>query len=254
MRLAASVLLLIIVGVAAFAPPTRQPAVVQAQSKPAPMAAAKAGAASIAVPAEVRGLAGDFVRIQADTAGQVQWYAPDAGLAVFPPDLLRDSRTAVVIARTNGRYRLVAWTAAGDVPSPPAVCVVVIGDAPPPGPEPGPNPGPVDPLVETFRLAFLSDGAGPDNVRALAHLVEVYRQGAAKARDSSVTTAAQFQAILGATARAVIGESIINTRRAVWAEIVKVLPSETTALDAATRDKLAAAMERVAKALEEVKP
>lgn len=207
---------------------------------------------TLKLPAEVKGVIGDFVRVPAETTGQVQWYSPDPGLAVFPSDLLKDSRTAVVIARANGRYRLVAWTAAGDVPSPPVVCVVVIGDVPPdPGPTP-PTP-PVDPLVDTLRTAFLSDGAGADNVKMKATLTEVYRQGGTKAKDTSIATAAQFQAVVSATGASVLGQSIMNTRRACWAEVVKVLPTPETPLDAATREKLAAVMERVAKALEGIK-
>lgn len=101
---------------------------------------------SIKLPAEAKGEPGAFVKIPADTDGkEVRWYSPDKGLQVFPVELLKDSKTAVVTANAPGRYRLIAWTAKGDVPSDPAICVVVIGDAPP---DPGPNPPkPPDPPV-----------------------------------------------------------------------------------------------------------
>ena len=106
--------------------------------------------AYVKLPAELKGEPGTFIRIPAETNGTaVRWYAVDAGLQIFPAELLRDTKTAVVVALTKGRYRVLAWTAVGGDPSEPAVCVVVIGDAPPvpPGPTPpGPNPpGPTPP-------------------------------------------------------------------------------------------------------------
>ena len=99
-------------------------------------------AQTIKLPPEVKGDVGTFIRVPAETAEkEVRWYSPDK-LALFPVDLLKDSKTAIVAATVKGRYRLIAWTAKGDVPSLPAECVVVIGDVPPgPGPvPPGPDP------------------------------------------------------------------------------------------------------------------
>lgn len=109
---------------------------------------------AIKLPAEVRGEVGAFVRVPADTPGkEVRWFPADKGLNVFPSDLLKDSRTAVVTAPAAGRFRLIAYTAAGDVPSLPAECIVIVGEAPPvpPGPvPPGPvPPGPVPPVPPT---------------------------------------------------------------------------------------------------------
>lgn len=99
----------------------------------------------VKLPAEARGEVGSFIKVPADTEGkEVRWYSPDKGLQVFPVELLKDSKTAVVTATTPGRYRLVAWTAKGDVPSDPAICVVIVGDAPPIPPVP-PDPGPKPP-------------------------------------------------------------------------------------------------------------
>lgn len=101
---------------------------------------------TITLPKEVRGEPGSFIKVPAATdCKEVRWYSPDKGLECFPVELLKDSKTAVVTATAKGRYRLVCWTAKGDSPSDPAVCVVVIGDAPDPGPGPGPGPNPPDP-------------------------------------------------------------------------------------------------------------
>lgn len=97
-------------------------------------------AATLKLPAEVKGAPAEFIRVAAETDGKVvRWLAIDKGLSLFPADLLKDTRTAVVVAREPGRYRLLAVTALGDEPSEPAVCTVVIGDVPPPPPPPPPG-------------------------------------------------------------------------------------------------------------------
>lgn len=98
---------------------------------------------AIKLPATVSGDPGAFIRVPSETAEkEVRWYAVDRGLQLFPVELLKDSKTAVVIANAKGRYRIIAWTAKGDIPSLHAECTVIIGDAPPvpPGPDPGPKP------------------------------------------------------------------------------------------------------------------
>ena len=99
------------------------------------------------LPKEVRGDPSAFVRVPAKTDGRhVRWLALDPGLNLFPVELLKDSKTAVVTAARAGRYRLLAVTAAGDEPSEPVVCTVVIGEAPTPPTPPGPTPpGPTPP-------------------------------------------------------------------------------------------------------------
>jgi hypothetical protein len=100
---------------------------------------------TLELPNEVKGQVGQFLRVPAKTDGTiVQWYSLDPGLNVFPVDLLKDSKTAVIVGTKEGRFRLMAYTALKDTPSLPAVCVIVIGDAPDPGPTPTP-PGPTPP-------------------------------------------------------------------------------------------------------------
>jgi len=125
-------------------------------------------AQSLTLPAEVKGDPGAFLSVPATTDGKVvRWVALDAGLNIFPVELLKDSKTAVVTA-PKGRYRLLAYTALGDVPSAPAICTVIIGEAPPipPGPGPGPDPGPTpDPDVKPpipvagFRFLIVEESA-----------------------------------------------------------------------------------------------
>ena len=129
--------------------------------------AASARGQTITLPAEVKGEPGAFLSVPATTDGKVvRWVAMDAGLNLFPVELLKDSKTAVVIG-AKGRYRLLAYTAVGDVPSSPAICTVIIGEAPPvpPGPTPpdpkppGPTPDPAPIPTAGFRFLIVEETA-----------------------------------------------------------------------------------------------
>ncbi len=116
----------------------------------------RADAPKLTLPKEATGDVGDPIRVAADTAGkQVQWVSMDAGLKVFPPELLKDSKTAVVWANAAGRYRLLAYTGVGDEVSLPAVCTVVVGTPAPVPPDPGPGPKPPDPPQPVAGLRVL---------------------------------------------------------------------------------------------------
>jgi hypothetical protein len=115
---------------------------------------------TLELPKEVTGNPGDFVMVAAKTDGkQVRWIALDPGLAVFPAQLLKDSKTGVVSAKDPGRYRLLAYTAGGDEPSDPVITTVVIGNAPvPPSPIP-PGPNPPTPPIPTPGVGLI-EGKG----------------------------------------------------------------------------------------------
>jgi hypothetical protein len=140
-RYAAALLVLLVAGAVGAAPP------------------------ELVLPKEVTGEPGDFVSVPAKTAGKtVQWKAIDAGLKLFPVELLKDSKTAVVSASRPGRYRLLAVTAAGDEVSPFAETVVVIGGVepiPPPQPKPDPKPDPAPGPAKSFRAFLVYESAKP---------------------------------------------------------------------------------------------
>lgn len=76
--------------------------------------AAPAAAQKVTLPAEVKGDPVDFVLVKSDTdCSSLRWVVIDQGLKLFPPDQLKDTRTAVVVATKAGRYRLLAYGEAG---------------------------------------------------------------------------------------------------------------------------------------------
>ena len=123
------------------------------------MASGTNAAPPVDVPKEVAGDVGAFVTVRAKTDGKVVRFVPlDAGLNVFPADLLSDKKATVVTASKVGRYRLLAYSSVKDDPTEPAVVTVVIG-----GTAPAPDPKPVDPVepakVETFRVLLVYESA-----------------------------------------------------------------------------------------------
>lgn len=115
----------------------------------------------VTLPTEVKSPPG-MVQIDAKTdCSDVQWLALDDGLKLIPSSLLKDSRTAIGFAVSDGTYRVLAYGAKGGKASPPAVCVVVVGKGKPepipdPRPDPKPDPKP-DPVIPTGDLyVFLS--------------------------------------------------------------------------------------------------
>jgi hypothetical protein len=110
---------------------------------------------ALKLPVEVYGTSNSFIVINAETAGAVvRWVPIDSGLSLLPPQLLRDSKSAVVMAG-KGRYRLLAFTAKGDEPSEPAIATIIVDGAPtqPPKPDPPKPPDNPPPPPETPPLA-----------------------------------------------------------------------------------------------------
>ena len=121
--------------------------------------ACPAWGAELTLPPVVKGEPGAFIEVPAKTDGkEVKWVALDKGLNVFPVRLLKDSRTAVVVAKDAGPYRLLAYTSDAAGPSEPAICIVEVGVVPGPPVPPGTTPVPPGP-VSGLRVVFVTESA-----------------------------------------------------------------------------------------------
>lgn len=127
---------------------------------PAPQPVPAPIAPTISIPAEIKATVGEFIEVPAKTNGvEVKWAVLNQqGLNLFPMDLLKDSKTAVAVANTDGVYYLHAWTALNNIPSDLVTCKITIGTPPapipvPPGPNPPqpvpPGPNPPQPIPST---------------------------------------------------------------------------------------------------------
>jgi hypothetical protein len=120
----------------------------------------------IKLPLEVHAQSGTFIIVQADTpAKTVKWVILDSGMTQIPSSLLRDSKSAVLMA-PKGRYRLLAYCAVADEASEPAIVTIIVdGSQPPPTqpdpPKPPDNPPPppeTPPLAKYWTVVIQPDG------------------------------------------------------------------------------------------------
>ncbi len=209
--------------------------------------AASLGMPTIALPAEVNASPGRLVKLTATTEGKlVRWVlaSDDADLVPFP-----DGKTALFCSPKPGRYVVFAWTAAGDVPSEAAKCVVVVGE-----PQPIPPPKPVDVLAAEFRKLLAADLL-PGKLAHLAQLAALYREAVAFVDLPEVKSAGDLAARLRTAANVLLpADALVAIRRRIAEEIAKELPVEGDApLDAAARKKAAQLFARIASSLEAAK-
>jgi hypothetical protein len=191
---------------------------------------------ALKLPEEVRGYPAAFITVPAQTDGKVvRWLVLDPGLNLFPTELLRDTKTAVVSSGVPGTYRIMAVTALADEPSVPVVCKVVVSkdnppDPTPPGPAPPPDPDPVvpDSIGKSLKTAFDKDTT-EEKAKCVKALAELYRQ--APGILSQVTTAGQLRASLRQSAATLLSiNAIPEVRKAIEVELKKVLPTEPGAV------------------------
>lgn len=212
-------------------------------------------AQSVKLPAEVKIAPGRLAAVKVEWDGDdVRWDVPE-GLDCFreydpDPRVVR----LRMIGYTPGRYRLLAVAGKGGKLSEFGACVVVVGDAPPPGPgplPPGPGPTPDDPLYGKLQAAYAADASATkaDDARKLAAL---YRQGAEIAGRADVTTWGHLFTVMADAARTLgVSDKLGAVQSALAAELSAKLPTERAkALDAPGRELAAVQFRRVATLLD----
>ncbi len=152
-----------------------------------------------------------------------RWILVDDGCELRP-DL--DGKAATFAAGGKGRYRVLVVT--GDAE--PVRLILVVGD-------PAPKPEPADPLSKRLQLAFDLDSRESIKKRLdLAELIELYRQAAAFADRTDVTTIAELIGRIREAAKSLVPEGLVAVRKTVAEELGTVFPFDGP-LDAETRKK-----------------
>lgn len=186
--------------------------------------AALAADPTVSLPPAVAARPGRLVQIAARTDCKlVRWYlaGEDADLIV-----MESTRSAIFSAMAPGRYKILAWTAAGDIPSEAAVCVVTVGSAPPAPPEPV---VPTDPLAVALKGLFEAN-QDPDKAKQLAALADVYRRAGKAAGDPEIKTSGDLFAFARRQALATLPPMALETIRArLGEELTAVLPTDPDA-------------------------
>lgn len=248
------------------------------------LALAQAPVPKVEIPAEIKGDPNSFVTVLPTTNGKAVKYAYlDKGLNVFPSSLLANP-IATVVTAPRGKYRLLAYTALGDVPSDPVIVVINIGNVPdaapfgPYPPKPGPDPAPDEPDVPTpdnpdqkdqLEMAIIGIWGGlgsreKDAAKKVAKLAEIYREGARTALNADkdpisgkpyYETVGDVYTKVNALGRgALTNEDIFEIRDRLRIEMNNLLPRDPRIkLDGATRQKLVKEFNRYAAILEKLK-
>jgi hypothetical protein len=184
----------------------------------------------VELPKEVKGEVGQFVTVKPSAldGGAVVYVPLDSGLSIFPSDLLTDKSALVFTAPKVGRYKVLAYTAKADKPSPPTICVVVIGDAPDvPVPKPDdvkPTDIKQDPIF--LQLVGIVGGLGNEKA-ALPKLADIYRQ--AGELSNCTDLGALNGAIVNIRNQSGIGQQAMTIREALGGIIEKELGTEPSA-------------------------
>lgn len=207
---------------------------------------------SITLPAELKARPGRLLLIQAKTEGKIiRWVSlsEDADLLSYL------DQSAIFSAPTAGRYRILAYTAGGDVPSLPAITTVVVAEPAPPGPGPGPNPNPLDPLMQALRAGYAAE-TDSAKVQQVTLLAALYRNAATSTvNQTDLKTLGDLYQVLRTAGTTLLPKSALpKVRRAIADELDRTLGTNTTlSLDDAGRKKAAAELDRVAQSLESLK-
>lgn len=200
-----------------------------------------ATAVDLKVPEKVEGDPVTFIVIKGETDGKVIKFKPlDPGLSIFPASELKDQKTAVVIAKEAGEYRLAAVTGKGDEVSEISIIKVVIGK-PKPKPDPVNPVDPVDPadpqLVKLLQEAYDKEPAGE---KEALRLLKALYSGAAE--DQFLASVGSWKSLHEAMGKAAQTLKVSGRLKGVQKECSAHLqrkkvpaPTSTATLDAAGR-------------------
>ena len=219
---------------------------------PVAPAVTQAPATEAVKPTEVKARPGRAVTLKADAGPgkAVQWVqATEADADLIPS---ADGKTCVFVAPLPGRYLILAYSAAADVPTPATRVLVVVGDLPPPrppAPPQPPGPKPDADLTTKFKAAFALDAGQLDKkLGTLADLVELYRQAQAIARDPDLETIGMVVGKVRAAGRALAADSLKPVRDVISQELQAAFPTDEILNDEG-RGKLVAAFAKINAAL-----
>jgi len=207
-------------------------------------------AQQITLPPEIHGLPGAFISIPSATdCKQVQWVVLDKGLNLFPVELLKDSKTCVVTTTIEGRYRVLAYTAAGDNPSKPAITIVIIGSPPAPEPEPD-NPEEASKLSREIKAIYRALNEEDKQAKA-QKLAAIYKGLVAVAKDPTIETTGDLLGAAKIAANKVLAPTDLKEIRDKLSKQFIGFPDDAAVIiNAEMRLKFAAVFKDVSKAIE----
>jgi len=205
----------------------------------------------LTVPLEIKGPVSGFIPVTAVTEGKAVKYVPlDAGLQVFPPGLLVNPKSTVVVAGKSGRYRLLCYSSVGDIPTDPVITTIVVGDQ---SPVPPPTP-PDNELTES--LAGIYGGLqDPAKAQKLLQYIDCYRRCVPVVRDTTLTTTEKlYQVLLSQRKASGLGDNdLLPLRQRIGTEWTRVLGTTDVPVTSQHRSDCAVLIQNIITALESLR-
>jgi hypothetical protein len=205
----------------------------------------------LTVSPEIKGPVSGFIPVTAVTEGKAVKYVPlDAGLQVFPPGLLVNPKSTVVVAAKSGRYRLLCYSSVGDIPTDPVITTIVVGDQ---SPVPPPTP-PDNELTESLSGIYggLQD---PAKAQKLLQYIDCYRRCVPVVRDTTLTTTEKLYQVLLAQRKAsgLQDNDLLPLRQRIGTEWTRLLGTNDVPVTAQHRSDCAALIQNIITALESLR-
>jgi len=205
----------------------------------------------LTVPPEIKGPVSGFIPVTAVTEGKAVKYVPlDPGLQVFPPGLLVNPKSTVVVAGKSGRYRLLCYSSVGDIPTDPVITTIVVGDQ---SPVPPPTP-PDNELTEA--LAGIYGGLqDPAKAQKLLQYIDCYRRCVPVVRDTTLTTTEKLYQVLLAQRKAsgLQDNDLLPLRQRIGTEWTRVLGTNDVPVTSQHRSDCAVLIQNIITALESLR-
>lgn len=202
----------------------------------------------VTLPQEIYGQPGQFISIPSVTdCKSVQWVVLDAGLNLFPVELLRDTTTAVVSANNPGKFRVLAYAAKGDVASKPVITTVIIGDPPEPIPDETTSK-----LIRELKSLYVSLSED-DKAGKVTKLSGLYASFASTVKGEEVQTAGELLGLCKeATARVLSPSDLREIRVRLQSELSGFPTDPDAKLDDKIKKMMGAKFMEISKALERI--
>ena len=181
---------------------------------------AQVPAPALTLPPSVQGGVGKIIVLSVETQGKmVKFFPLDKGLDFADSKLLASPKIAIVTAAAPGKYRILAYSAVGDTPTEPSICVVEVTGAKPDEVAPV-NP---DALQRDLRALYsgISEDAKLDKTLALASTLKAF----AATPTAAKTVGAYFLDLQAALNQAAIPAALKPIRERLGREIGGVLGS-----------------------------
>jgi hypothetical protein len=202
----------------------------------------------VTLPQEIYGQPGQFISIPSVTdCKSVQWVVLDAGLNLFPVELLRDTTTAVVSANSPGKFRVLAYAAKGDQASKPVITTVIIGD--PPEPMPDETTSKLTRELKSLYVSLSED----DKAGKVTKLSGLYASFATTVKGEEVQTAGELLALCKeATARVLSPSDLREIRVRLQSEMAGFPTDPDAKLDDKIKKMISGKFMEISRSLERI--